>query len=79
MIQPIVVGDNNVNAWMVWSQHHPSVIYNLHAHFTKYVSCTWKVGVAKKNSVITKFFSQQLTFLQTISLNIVAHGIHDQP
>jgi hypothetical protein len=31
VIHQTLVGENNVSAWMVQSQHHPNVIYNLHA------------------------------------------------
>jgi hypothetical protein len=40
VIQQTLVGENNVNAWIVRSQPHPGVIYNIHALFTKYASCT---------------------------------------
>ncbi len=35
-----LVGEDNVNAWMMQSQPHLGVIYNIHALFTKYASCT---------------------------------------
>jgi len=40
VIHQTLVGEDNVNAWMVWSQPRLGVIYNIHAPFTKYASCT---------------------------------------
>jgi hypothetical protein len=42
VIHHALVGEDNVNAWMVRSQPHPGVIYNIHAPFIKYASCTCK-------------------------------------
>lgn len=34
------LANTNVSAWMVQNQHHLGVIYNLHAPFVEYASCT---------------------------------------
>ncbi len=40
VIHQTLVGEKICYAWMVWSQPHPGVIYNIHAPFIKYASCT---------------------------------------
>ncbi len=42
VISPTFEGDDGDDVWRVWSQHHFGVIYNIHASFTKYASCTYK-------------------------------------
>jgi hypothetical protein len=41
--------NTNVSAWMVHNQHHLGVIYNLHAPFIKYASCTCRWALCKNS------------------------------
>ncbi len=73
VIHLTLVGENNVNyAWMLQSQHHPNVIYNFHAPFTKYASYGHCMGICAS---IRLFSWHVRTLFQTISLIIAAHGM----
>ncbi len=40
VIPPTFEGDDGDDVWRVQNQHHLSVTYKIHAHFTEYTSCT---------------------------------------
>ncbi len=54
-----LASDDNVNAWMEQNQHHLSVIYNLHAPFTK---CKWALcGNVCKHQIVVLMTCTNLT------------------
>jgi hypothetical protein len=47
VVQHTFEGENGIDVWMVQSQQHPSVIYEVWAPFTKYAccACEWALHV----------------------------------
>ncbi len=41
-------GDDGDDVWQVWSQHHPSVTYKIHALFIEYASCIYEWALQGK-------------------------------
>ncbi len=70
VIPPTFEGDDGDNLWWVQSQQHHDVIYEIHAPFTKYTSCTCEWALW------SNFCNHQIIIL-LICIDIISKNIID--
>jgi len=79
VISPTIEGDDGDNVWRVRNQHHPSVIYKIHAPLTKYASCTcgWALqGNFCKHQIVVLLTCTNFTVENIIEYCGTYYGTH---
>jgi hypothetical protein len=79
VISPTFEGNDGDDVWQVLSQHHPSVVYKIHAFFTEYASCTCKWALRGnfcKHQIIVLLMCLNLTLENIIEYCGTYRGIH---
>jgi hypothetical protein len=79
VISPNFEVDDGDGVWWVRSQHHPSVIYKIHAPFTKYASftCEWALqGNFYKHQIVVLLMCTNLTTNNIIDYCGMYYGTH---